>query len=109
MPVAGPKVSYRAEKSAVAPRFFPGFDMTFTLKNLTLKNMRQETPQGDEQSPYEGMLFLNPDAVLNLENVNIENISLPKARGGAVFSEGTLNCRNSCLKIVWLLKGPVFM
>lgn len=94
-----------AEESAVAPRFFQVFDMTFTLKNLTLKNMRQETPQGEEQPAYEGMLFLNPGAVLNLENVNIEHVSLPKARGGAIFSEGTLNCTNVSFKNCLAAKG----
>lgn len=41
-----------------------------------------------------GMLFCNNGATLNLENVNIENVSLPGARGGAIFSECTLNCKN---------------
>ncbi|CCY38264.1 uncharacterized protein BN472_02493 [Tannerella sp. CAG:118] len=83
------------EEEGACDRIFQIFDKNFTLKDVSLRNLMQPKPVSDTEKPkWEGMLFCNNGATLNLENVNIENVSLPGARGGAIFSEGTLNCKN---------------
>lgn len=78
-----------ADGSENAERYFDLYGKTFTVKNVTIRNMRNSAPLG-----YGGFFQVDEESSLTLENVVLKNVFLPGAGGGAIATMGTLNCKN---------------
>lgn len=78
-----------AEGAENAERYFDLYGKTFTVKNVTIQNMRNSAPLG-----YGGFFQVDAESSLTLENVVLKNVFLPGAGGGAIASMGTLTCKN---------------